>query len=93
MTNQMTTADVTTRFDQALTALGSALEGQLLISQDRCVDHLLDLFNSAPTDVVRRLVVDVMDSIRHLSAVRTDEIRAELDQLAAAAAVETAFFS
>jgi len=93
MTSQLTTATETTGFDRNLAEMAGSLEGQLLVSQDRCIDGLLDLYNTAPTEVVRRLVTDIIDDMRHVSAVKTADLQAKLDVLAAAAAVESAFFS
>lgn len=93
MTSQLTTVEETTGFDRSLAEMAGTLDDQLLVSQDRCIDGLLDLYNSAPTEVVRRLVAEVIDSIRHLSAVRSADLKAQLDELSAAAAVENAFFS
>lgn len=93
MTSQLTAIEAPTGFDEALVAMREAASGRVLLSQDRCVDGLLDLYNAAPTDVVRQLIADVIDQIRHLSAVRATDIEAELDELAAAASVESAFFS
>ncbi len=90
--SQMTAAEGTTGFDSALIALAEGLEGQVLMSQDRCIDGLLDIYNAAPTEVVRQLVIEIMDDIRHLSSVKTEDIKAELEELAAAASVENAFF-
>lgn len=90
--SQMTEAEATTGFDKAFVALREGLAGQVLMSQDRCIDGLLDIYNEAPTEVVRQLVIEIMDDIRHLSSVKTDDIMVELEQLAAAASVETAFF-
>jgi len=98
MTSQMkeaTTATHTSQvaeFDRVLRNLDEVTAGQVLISQDRCVDALLDLYNSAPTDVVRSLVTQVLDEVKHLSAVRADDIKVHLDELGAAAAVESALF-
>jgi len=98
MTSQMkeaTTATDTSQvaeFDRILRNLDEVTRGQVLISQDRCVDALLDLYNSAPTEVVRSLIASILDEVRHVSAVRADGIKSHIDELAAAAAVESAFF-
>lgn len=81
-----------TRFDGALAALSEAASAQVLMSQDRCVDALLDLYTAAPTEVVRQLVADVLDDVRHVRAVRCADLVPQLELLAAAAAVEGALF-
>lgn len=79
-------------FDRAIADLESLLAGQLLVSQDRCVDGLLDVFNAAAgNDLVRQLVGDILDDIRHVSAVRAEQVSARLGEVVAALAVETAF--
>lgn len=69
----------------------SELDDQALVSQERCVDHLLDLFNSTENTVVRAVIADALDEIRHLSAVAADEMQLQVQLLGAAVAVEAAF--
>ena len=80
------------RFHGHLVGLMDATDGPVLISQDRCVDGLLDLYNAAPTEVVRAMVASVIDDIRHLSAVRSVDLAERLLDLRAAVAVESALF-
>jgi hypothetical protein len=95
MTEQATaanpTANPTMAIDQALAELAGTLEGNLLVSQERCVDGLLDLYNAVSNDLVRQLVAGMIDEIRHLSAVRAGALRAQLNEVTAALAVELAF--
>jgi hypothetical protein len=91
MTDQVTTTNPTPTIDQALAELATVLDGTVLVSQERCVDALLDLYNAAPNNLVRGLVTDMIDPIRHLSAVRADAILAQLNEVTAALAVELAF--
>jgi hypothetical protein len=81
------------RFGTLLTEFLEKADGSVLISQDRCVDHLLDLYNTAPTKVVRLMVAAMIDDIRHVSAVRATDLHDPLDELRAAVAVESAFFA
>ncbi|MGF1597870.1 MAG: hypothetical protein ACFCVK_13215 [Acidimicrobiales bacterium] len=81
------------RFGRVLDALIDALADQVLASQDRCVDALLDLYNVAPGPLARQLVVDMLDEIRHLRAVKAEWLLAQLADLGAAVAVEEAFFA
>lgn len=91
-TSEMTPTSATTAFDRALVAMETLVADQVLVSQDRCVDGLLDLYNTAPTNVLRHLVAELIDEIRHVSSVRADELAEALAELSAAASVETAFF-
>lgn len=78
--------------DVAIAGLRRLLDGQMLASQDRCVDGLLDLFNAAEgNDTIRAMVTDILDDIRHLSAVRASEMEGRLHEVEAALAVEAAF--
>lgn len=92
MTSELQTLERADRFDSLLTDLAARADGAVLLSQDRCVDRLLDLYNAAPTEVVRRMVSAMIDDIRHVSAVRAADLHAPLDELRAAVAVESAFF-
>jgi hypothetical protein len=87
----ITTARTSPAFADALVSLDRSLDSQLLVSQDRCVDGLLDLYNAAGNDLVRRLVADIIDDIRHLSAVRASTVQGRLAEVRAAMAVELAF--
>lgn len=80
-------------FEELLAAFIETVDGATLVSQDRCVDALLDLFNAAPTDVVRSLVASMIDDMRHVSAVRASDLSEGLEELLAAVAVEAAFFA
>ncbi len=76
---------------EALGRLERSLDAQILVSQDRCVDGLLDLYNAAPTELIRTLVADILDDIRHLSAVRSSTVQGRLMEVSAATSVELAF--
>jgi hypothetical protein len=82
-----------TNCERVLHDLTRSLEGQLLISQDRCVDGLLDVYNSAPSDAIRDLATTAMADIQHLSAVRANDMAAALAQIGTALAVDAAFDS
>jgi hypothetical protein len=68
----------------------AAVEGQVLLSQGRCVDVLLDLFNVTTEPSIQVLIGERIDDIRHLRAVEGDEFRADLYAVAAIAAAEAA---
>ena len=67
------------------------VEDQVLVSQDRCVDHLLDLMNLTTNTAIRQVITEVLNDIRRLSCVRADELTAQYTLLAAVATVESAF--
>lgn len=93
MTYELTVTDQDHEFDLVLEQLRTKVHGQVLVSQDRCVDGLLDLLNTAPSRVAHDLVIDILNDVRHISAIRVDWLEAQLDVLAAALAVETGTFS
>ena len=66
------------------------IEGALLVSQRRCVDLLLDLYNAAPIGTTRHLIEERLSDIRHLNAIEADEVRADLYAVVAIAAAESA---
>jgi hypothetical protein len=68
----------------------AAVAGQVLLSQGRCVDVLLDLFNVTTEPSIQVLIGERIDDIRHLRAVEADEFRADLYAVAAIAAAEAA---
>lgn len=72
--------------DAALDKIG----GQVLLSQGRCVDVLLDLFNVTNETSIQVLIGERLDDIRHLRAVEADEFRADLYAVAAIASAEAA---
>ena len=69
------------RFDQQLLAVQQMLAGQLLVSQDRCIDGLLDLYNVAPTKLLRELVGELISDIRFVSTVRAQLLHDDLSVL------------
>lgn len=68
-----------------------AFAGQLVLTQSRCVDQLLDLLNLANEPAVRSLLSDFLGEIRNLSAVRGLRFEQMLDLSIAASHVETAY--
>lgn len=86
-----TISATTDPFDRALDVLDRSLADQLLVSQDRCIDGLLDLYNAAGNELVRQLVVDILNDVRFLSSVRAADLTERLTEVRAAMAVELAF--
>jgi hypothetical protein len=66
------------------------IAGQMLLSQGRCVDVLLDLFNVTTEPSIQVLIGERLEDIRHLRAVLADEFRADLYGVAAISAAEAA---
>ena len=66
------------------------IAGQVLLSQGRCVDILLDLFNVTTEPSIQVLIGERLNDIRHLRAVEADEFRADLYAVAAISAAEAA---
>ena len=69
------------QFEAAFTEI----DGQVYVSQTRCVDILLDLYTATHDDVVRHVLSDGLNEIRHVNLVRASDMRA---CLLLAAAVE-----
>ena len=65
--------------------------GQLLLSQARCVDQLLDLLGLSTEPAVRAELAGFLAEISRLSAVRADRLVEVLDLCLAALDVESAF--
>jgi hypothetical protein len=85
--------DVAAPSEHFLGLLDAALheiDDQVLVTQSRCVDHLLDLLNATDNSVLRRLTVGALDSVRRVGVVRGDELHVALSVLSAAANVELA---
>jgi hypothetical protein len=66
------------------------IAGQVLLSQGRCVNVLLDLFTVTTDPSIQALIGERLDDIRFLRAVEADEFRADLYAVAAIAAAEAA---
>lgn len=75
---------------EALRARGLFAD-QLVVTQSRCVDELLDLMNLASEPAVRSLLCDFLAEIRKLSAVSGQRIAQMFDLALAAVHVESAY--
>ena len=71
--------------------LRSALEGQILVSQNRWVDHCLDLFNQLDQHPLRQIVQQVLAEICHLSSIDARWLSDRLRLLETAIEIESAF--
>lgn len=84
VTTAVTTTANTTKtsaFGQELAAVQGMLSDQLLVSQDRCVDALLDLHNLAPTPLVRGLIGGLISDIRYVAAVEAQLLSDDLNRV------------
>ncbi|MCP3992682.1 MAG: hypothetical protein GY724_26665 [Actinomycetia bacterium] len=68
-------------FDRQMQAVQDMLSGQVLVSQDRCVDGLLDLYNVAPTALLREMIGELISDIRFVTAVRAQLLGDDLTLL------------
>jgi hypothetical protein len=64
---------------------------QVILSQGRCVDYLLDLLNLTGEPSVQAELTSFLSGIRKLSAVEGDQVRRLLDVVVAAVEVESAY--
>jgi hypothetical protein len=67
------------------------LDGQALVSQSRCVNDLLDLWNTTTSRSARRIVAESLNEISNLSAVEAQFMRECSDLICLAAGVDEAF--
>lgn len=95
---ETTTVHTTTRssvVDETDSFWTVALDGapEASLSIDRCIDWLLDLYQSTEISQLRDLVSDVLDDVRAVSAEGLGFAELDLDDvvLGALASVETAF--
>jgi len=72
------------QFDAAFTEI----DGQVYMSQGRCVDILLDLYCATGDDVLRRVISDGLNEIRCVNLVRSLDMKACLLLVAALSASE-----
>ncbi|MDH4144034.1 MAG: hypothetical protein OEY23_02580 [Acidimicrobiia bacterium] len=67
-------------FAEHLAVARELVGDQQVLSQGRCVDLLLDLYNEAPA-AARAPIESLLGSIRRQTAVVGDDVRALLDEL------------
>ncbi len=68
-------------FDRQMRAFQDMLSNQVLVSQDRCVDSLLDLYNVAPTPLLREMIGELISDIRFVSAVQAQPLGDDLSAI------------
>jgi hypothetical protein len=81
----------TTAFVLAALAARRLLADQALLTQSRCVDTLLDLFNLTTEPAVRAVLTGCLGDIRHTWAVSGEAMHRCLDLVLAATDVELAY--
>lgn len=89
--NTTTQTDHAHRFAVEAMRARSLFAEQLVVTQSRCVDQLLDLMNLASEPAVTSLLCDFLAEIRKLSAVSGQRIGQMLDLALAAVHVESAY--
>ena len=78
-------------FVSQLAAVRRDAVDQVLLSQARCVDQLLDLYTMSAEPAVRAQLSSLLAEISRLSAVRAERVVETLDLCLAALDVESAF--
>ena len=78
-------------FSELVAAVRRQVTGQILISQARCVDDVLDLLALSADAAVRAQLNGFLAEISRLSSVRADRIIEVLDFCVAAVDIEAAF--
>ncbi|MFN0089250.1 MAG: hypothetical protein ACKVWR_03120 [Acidimicrobiales bacterium] len=95
MNLSLTTATTDHAADEALFAELDAAErwatGQLALTQSRCVDLCLDLYNLTSRPEVRLVIAEFLADIRKLGAVAGPDMARAIGHIRAAVDVEAAF--
>jgi hypothetical protein len=91
MTTTATATELAEEVFAQLDPMFENLEGQVLVSQNRWVDHLLDLYNFVELPAVRRVIESTISEIRYQGSVEAGWVREQLVLLATAVEVESAF--
>lgn len=86
----------TTQVPEAVLALADTLltmagDAAAVVSQNRCIDVLLDIYNCSPEPAVQAEVCRWIGQLSKRTLVAVDEVRAAALDICAAAAVEGAF--
>ena len=91
MTTTATATELAEEVFAQLDPMFEKLEGQVLVSQNRWVDHLLDLYNFVQLPAVRRVIEGTISEMRYQGSVEAGWVREQLVMLATAVEVESAF--
>ena len=95
----MTTTTATTTNNEAeapvlivaLDAVRAELAGETYVSQSRCVDWLLDVYNLAERGSVRSMIEVALTDVTHRGLVTVAEVKAVLDTVELAWMVDSVF--
>lgn len=91
MTTTTTATELAEEIFAELDPLFEKLEGQVLVSTNRWVDHLLDLYTVIELKPLRGVIESALTELRFLGSVEASWVREQLMMLAAAVEVESAF--
>lgn len=69
----------------------TAIAGEQILGQSRCIDWLLDCLNAARRPGVRAAICEAIDSIADVRALTAKDFRHTLDHIQLALEVDTAF--
>ena len=90
-TTETTATELTDEIFAQLDELFEKLDGQVLVSQSRWVDNLLDLYNIVELAPLQHVIEETLSEMRHLRSVKSSWLRHRLLMLAGAVEVEAAF--
>ena len=93
MTTTATATELAEEVFARLDPMFEKLEDQVLVSQNRWVDHLLDLYNLVELPPVRQVIEGTISEMRYQGSVEARWMREQLVLVAAAVEVESAFDS
>lgn len=90
-TRTTSTSEMTNQIFAQVDDLREKLEGQVLVSQNRWVDHLLDLHKLVESSPLQGLIEETLSAIRYLGSVEGEWLSERLVAIASAVEVESAF--
>lgn len=88
ITDDLTTLDVLAAL---IDGIVSDLDGSAVVTQSRCVDNLLDLWNATTSHSARQVLAETLTEVRYLSAVETSFVQERSALVHLAAAVDEVF--
>ena len=87
-TTELATLDVLAALIDGIVA---DLDGEAVVSQSRCVDNLLDLWNATESHSARQVLAETLAEVRYLSAVECPFVHERTALVHLAAAVDAVF--
>ncbi len=91
MTNPTTATELAGGIFAQLDELLEKIDGQVLVSQNRWVDNLLDIYNLVELRPVQHVIEETLSEMRHQGSVKSSWLRDQLLTMAAAVEIESAF--